>query len=209
MVDDSERHGSYAAQYDGLARAMEWHGHEALFGMVFEYVGPGQSLLDLGIGTGLGAFLFHKAGLKVYGADFSEDMLGVCEGKKIARELRVYDLSADNWPYRDGQFHHVASCGLFHFLGDLDAAFTEVRRILRAGGTFSFTVKDAPGGNTEYVDPESGIAVYCHGRAYIEDLARKYGFVPLKRMPVLAYDDLDKKESSVFIIYVLGKEPVS
>jgi ubiquinone/menaquinone biosynthesis C-methylase UbiE len=56
---------------------MEWHGHEALFGMMFEYVLPGQPILDIGIGTGLIAALFKKAGLEVYGIDISGEMLEV------------------------------------------------------------------------------------------------------------------------------------
>jgi ubiquinone/menaquinone biosynthesis C-methylase UbiE len=138
-LGDSKKHGSYAIEYDEMTRSMEWHGHEALFGMVFEYADPGQNLLDIGIGTGLSAFLFHKAGLEVYGVDYSEDMLRICDGKKIAKELKVYDISGDNWPYRDEEFDNVISCGVFHFAGDLDTAFTEVHRILKTDGIFSFT----------------------------------------------------------------------
>ncbi len=77
-----------AEQYDHFCQLMEWHGHEALFDMMREYVRPGQSVLDLGTGTGLMAALFHAAGLKVYGVDNSGEMLKVCEKKSVVEELK-------------------------------------------------------------------------------------------------------------------------
>ncbi len=208
-LEDSKKHGIYAIEYDELSKSMDWHGQEALFGMVFEYVKPGQTLLDLGIGTGASAFLFHKAGLEVYGVDYSEDMLRICAGKNIVKELKVYDISRDNWPYNKEEFYHVISCGVFHFLRDLDTAFMEVHRILKTEGVFCFTIKEATGCKTEYTDPGSGIAVYCHRESYIEGLIKKYGFIFLKRMAIEAYNDPAKKERSVFAVYVLKRSPYS
>ncbi|WP_424359065.1 class I SAM-dependent DNA methyltransferase [Methanocella sp. MCL-LM] len=201
--DAAELHGSCAPQYDDLCQAMECHAQDVLFGLCFEYLSPGQKLLDLGIGTGLSAALFHKAGLEVYGADFSPDMLRECEKKGLARELKVCDIGSGDWPYEAGQFHHVTACGLFHFIGDLDRVFSEARRVMVPGGTFSLTVKSVEGGKEVYVDPGSGIAVYCHDQAYIEELAGKYGFTPLKRLAFYMYDDLDKKKRSLFAAYVV------
>ena len=196
-IDDSD-----AVRYDHFCELMEWHGHEALFGMMFEYLLPGQAILDAGTGTGLIAALFHKAGLKVYGIDLSEEMLGVCEGKKITEELKVCDVSQPGWPYPDETFDHVTACGVFHFIGDLDPAFGEVQRLLKAGGTFGFTVKGVIDNRAEYADTEYGITIYCHGEPYVEKLMARHGFTLLKRMVYWTYNDLDKKEKSFFILYV-------
>lgn len=206
MTPDAGRlHGSYAEQYDDLCARMESHAHEVLFGMAYEYVVPGQRLLDLGIGTGLCAALFHRAGLEVYGADFSEEMLRLCEEKKIAVELKAFDIGAGGWPYGDGQFRHVTACGLFHFIRDPGIVFSEAWRVLSAGGTFGFTVKDPAGGGAAYVDPEYGIAVYCHDDAHVRRLAEQHGFALAKRLAYYAYTDLEKKERSLFTAYVLVK----
>ncbi len=46
--------------YDQEAEATGWFGSEILFGLSFKFVQTRQTILDLGIGTGLSAELFHK-----------------------------------------------------------------------------------------------------------------------------------------------------
>jgi len=171
-----------AEQYDEQCRQMEWRGHEALFDMTFEYLTPGQSVLDLGIGTGLNAVLYHKAGLDVYGVDNSEEMLGVCTRKGVARGVKVCDLSQPGWPCERETFDHVTSCGLFHFIGDLDIVFAEVRRALKASGTFGFTVKGVIDGKTEYVDSEYKMRIYCHDEDVVDRLIVRHGFELMKKL---------------------------
>ncbi|OPY28880.1 MAG: hypothetical protein A4E28_01267 [Methanocella sp. PtaU1.Bin125] len=198
---------SEAAQYDEQCRQMEWHGHEALFGMMFEYISPGQAILDIGIGTGLMAALFHKAGLEVRGIDASEAMLEICARKGVARELVVRDVSESGWPYRDESFSHLVSCGLFHFLNarNLDVVFGEAHRILKPGGTFGFTAKGIIGGRTEYIDRESGIRIFCMSEAAVEALTTRYRFRVLKKMPYWTFNDAGRTEPAVFYLYVVKK----
>jgi ubiquinone/menaquinone biosynthesis C-methylase UbiE len=200
---------SEAAQYDEQCLQMEWHGHEALFGMMYEYLLPGQTVLDLGTGTGLMAALFHKAGLEVYGNDISEEMLEACRRKDVARELAVVDISQPGWPYANKSFGHLTACGVFHFLADkdLDVVFGEARRVLKAEGTFGFTVKGVFGGQTEYLDREYGIRIYCMSEASVEALAARHRFRVLKKMPYWTYNDPERKERSVFYLYVTQKMP--
>ena len=54
-----------ATGYDEQARKTNWFGPEVVFGLAFEFVQPNESLLDLGIGSGLSALPFYKAGLKI------------------------------------------------------------------------------------------------------------------------------------------------
>lgn len=49
--------------------------------MAYEQIQPGQSILDIGIGTGLRSILFRKAGLTVHGMETSQDMLEACRTK--------------------------------------------------------------------------------------------------------------------------------
>lgn len=198
---------SEAMQYDDQCRQAEWHGHEALFGMMFEHVLPGQAILDLGIGTGLAAALFHKAGLEVCGIDASEAMLEICARKSVARELVVRDVTRDVWPYGGDRFDHLVSCGLFHFISprNLDVIFGEAHRVLKPGGTFGFTAKGVVGGKTEYIDRESGAHIYCTGEPAIEKLATGHRFRVLKKMPYWTFNDAGRTEPSVFYLYVVQK----
>jgi 2-polyprenyl-3-methyl-5-hydroxy-6-metoxy-1,4-benzoquinol methylase len=67
--------------YDDEAEATGCHGPEVAFGLTYPYVQQGRSILDIGIGTGLGSVLYRKAGLKVYGMDASQEMLDACRSK--------------------------------------------------------------------------------------------------------------------------------
>lgn len=207
MPESDKTREEPAMEYDRLCRQMEWHGHEALFGMMFEYILPGQPILDIGTGTGLIAALFQKAGLEVYGIDISEEMLEVCRRKNVARELAAADISQPGWPYGDERFSHLVSCGVSHFLADseLDVVFSEAHRVLKTDGTFGFTVKGIIGDKTEYVDRESGTRIYCMSEPSAEELAAGHGFKVLKKMPYWTYNDLERKERSVFYLYVTKK----
>ncbi|HMK48223.1 MAG TPA: class I SAM-dependent methyltransferase [Methanocella sp.] len=196
-------HGNWAVQYDELCTSMGCHAPEVLFGLAFEYVRPGQRLLDLGIGTGLSASLFRRAGLEVFGIDFSAEMLEICGRKGIATGLKFGDIDGD-WPYPDSQFHHVSSCGVFHFIGDLRPVFGEARRVLKPGGTFSFTTKEIENGKANHVDPVSGIKIYCHRQADIETLTNRHQFKLLKRLTFYMYDDPAKVKRSLFTAHVLN-----
>jgi ubiquinone/menaquinone biosynthesis C-methylase UbiE len=70
--------------YDQEAEETGWFGPEILFGLSFKYLQPNQSILDLGIGTGLSSVLFHKAGLEVHGLDNSPEMLEYFAVQKVS-----------------------------------------------------------------------------------------------------------------------------
>ena len=140
MQDQERAHEESAGHYDREAAGTGWHGPTVAFGLAFPYIHPGECILDIGIGTGLGSELFFKAGLRVYGIDTSEGMLEICRKKGFATGLFHHDLSTVPYPFGDGSCHHVVSTGVFPFFDNLDPVFGEVCRILKRGGTFVFTV---------------------------------------------------------------------
>lgn len=91
---DIKLHDKIASEYDSLVKKYNSHIHELLSGMCFEYIKPGDSLLDLGIGTGLSSFLFAKAGLNITGLDGSGEMLKECKKKGIAKKTKQYNVVA-------------------------------------------------------------------------------------------------------------------
>jgi 2-polyprenyl-3-methyl-5-hydroxy-6-metoxy-1,4-benzoquinol methylase len=70
-----------AIEYDSQARVTNWFGPRVVFGLAYEFIKPDDSLLDLGIGSGLSSVLFHQAGLKVFGLDGSSEVLKICKSK--------------------------------------------------------------------------------------------------------------------------------
>ena len=98
FATSSSLHDAYASNYDDQVHTCDCHIAEVLFGLCYEYIQPYQRLLDVGVGSGLSAALFAKAGLEIHGMDFSPAMLEVCRHKGIAVELKQYDLQQAPWP---------------------------------------------------------------------------------------------------------------
>jgi len=200
-----EAHDKSADIYDDMSVLVEYHGHEVLFGLAYEYLSPGDTVLDIGIGTGLSSYMFHKAGLRVYGVDGSEKMLDICREKGFAVELRLCDLAAERWPYENGQFENAIACGIFHFFKELDVFFKETSRVMKKDGTFSFTVMVSEDDLLQYTDTGSSLFIYYHDDFQVIELLNKYGFSMLKCVTFFIYKTPDKKEKSVFRGYLTKK----
>lgn len=134
------KHDIYAFDYDLQVKQYNSYLAEVLFGLCYENIKAGEKILDVGIGTGISSSLFKKAGLRVFGIDGSREMLSICRNKNIAEELLEQDLLTLPWPYMDTSINHVISCGVFHFIGDLEHIFNEVQRTQIKNGIFAFTV---------------------------------------------------------------------
>lgn len=204
----SNSHGEHAADYDRQASEHGWHGHEAFFGLMYEFVKPGQTLLDIGIGTGLGSFLFHKTGLRISGFDSSQEMLDTCASKGFAAQLVRHDLQHVPFPYPPQSFDHVISLGVLNFFADLAPVFEEAARIIRPHGLFGFTVEERkPGQQAEYVIRTSGgagreneeevVNMYRHSDAHIRGLLAGNGLTPLKGFEFL----VDRRPAESMDIY--------
>lgn len=189
-------HDRDAAAYDEFVAAYGSYVHDVLFGLCFEYVRRGDSLLDLGIGTGLSSAPFAKAGAAITGVDGSQEMLEVCQRKGIAAELRCHDLLETPLPYPAAAFNHVIACGVFHFFADLDPLVGEACRLMQQGGTFAFTavVPDAdatdssPAGSVRVRhDAAAGVSVYAHRPAYVHALLESNGLVRRKQQHFTAH----------------------
>ena len=98
MDHDEKQARATAEAYDEEAEATGWYGPEAAFGLAYKFLRPGQSILDLGIGTGLAAVLFRKAGLRLYGMDVAPEMLEACRGKGFTDLVR-HDLTERPYPF--------------------------------------------------------------------------------------------------------------
>lgn len=187
-------HDAYAAEYDEQVRAYECYLAEALFGLCYEYIRPDERLLDLGIGSGLSAAPFAKAGLRVTGMDFSAAMLDLCRAKGIAEQLHHHDAQDIPWPFAPGAFDHVITCGLLHFIADLKPIFAEAARVARPGGLYAFTTKSpetAGAGMQRYnAQTAAGLDVFEHYPAYVEMLVASCGFERLKLLRCFVGDDI-------------------
>lgn len=195
-------HDAYAADYDAQVRAYDCHIGDLLYGLCYEYVRPGQRVLDAGIGSGLSAQLFAQAGLQVHGMDFSPAMLEICRSKQITFDLKLHDLTQTPWPYPAGGFDHVVCCGVLHFIAELDGIFGEAARVLLPDGVFAFTTRqptDPAASPAPFERHTAGdFSIFSHAAAYIEALQAKHSFTGLKTQRCFVGDD-------VFMLWVASK----
>jgi ubiquinone/menaquinone biosynthesis C-methylase UbiE len=112
---------------------------------------PPRRVLDLGTGTGEGAFAIarHFPEAEVVGADLSDRMLAEARRKTPAElddRVRFERADASALPYPDGSFELVTHSNMIPF-------FDEVARVLAPGGQALFAFSSGPT-TPIYVPPE-------------------------------------------------------
>ena len=95
-------------------------------------VRPGDAVLDACCGTGDLAIAAERAGGRVTGLDFSEQMLVRARGKSASVEWVLGDVTA--LPFDDASFDAVTVGFGIRNVPDLDAGLAELARVLRPGG---------------------------------------------------------------------------
>jgi predicted TPR repeat methyltransferase len=213
IIQDSQS----ASGYDEQAQNTNWFGPEVVFGLAYEYVRPGDSILDLGIGSGLSSILFHKAGLKVFGLDGSSEVLAVCEAKGFTVELKEHDLREFPFPYPSHFCDHVVSIAVLNSFADLAPLFAQVARIIKPEGLFAFTVEEQKPGQedryainrvevAEMAKEETAVMLFRHSEAYITRLLDQNGFEPLKALEFVAFKYPAENKDIFFKAYVARKK---
>jgi ubiquinone/menaquinone biosynthesis C-methylase UbiE len=213
IIQDSQS----ASEYDDQARKTNWFGPEVVFGLAYEYIKPGDSILDLGIGSGLSSILFHKAGLQVFGLDGSSEVLEVCRSKGFAAGLKQHDLRDLPLPYPDRFCDHLISIAVLNSFEDLSPLFEEAARIIKTGGTFAFTVEERkpdqegsyPINRVEVSEkPKEGTAVllFRHSEGYITQLLGQNDFELLKALEFVAFKYPAEDKDVFFKAYITRKK---
>ena len=123
---------------------------------------PGDSVLDLGSGSGTDAFaaaVAVGAGGWVVGVDFTDAQLAVATG--LAREhgirnVRFVEASIDRLPFEDASFDVVLSNGVINLSPAKHRVFAQAARVLRPAGRLALAdivsatpLKEATRRNTE------------------------------------------------------------
>jgi demethylmenaquinone methyltransferase / 2-methoxy-6-polyprenyl-1,4-benzoquinol methylase len=95
-------------------------------------VRPGDAVLDACCGTGDLAIAAQRAGGRVTGLDFSEQMLVRARGKSDGVEWVLGDVTA--LPFDDASFDAVTVGFGIRNVPDLEAGLAELARVVRPGG---------------------------------------------------------------------------
>jgi ubiquinone/menaquinone biosynthesis C-methylase UbiE len=140
-------------------REAERGSFEDLFG---EVKFRGARVLDVACGTGY--YMELLQGGRVYGVDYSPEMLRVAKGK---RDAHLVLADARHLPFKSASMDMVVCMGLLEYLKDKDAVLLEVRRVMKKDGygVLSYSRKSLLNslrsllGSKVYPSSEEGMAI--------------------------------------------------
>ena len=101
-------------------------------------LGPGDEVLEVGIGTGINAPLYPRD-CRVTGIDFSPSMLEKAESRVASRRLsnvRLLQMDAADMQFPDNSFDIVFAPYVISVVHDPIKVAKEMRRVCRPGGHF-------------------------------------------------------------------------
>ena len=148
-------------------------------------------MLDLGCGTGLAGLEISPYARRLVGVDLSAKMLARAHLRNIYHRLEHSDLLLMMQGEESSSYDVVIAADVFVYLGVLDDIVSEVKRLLRPGGFFIFTVEalealscDVIGleNKPEYKLNQSGR--YAHSAIYLEKLSSTNGFSSLSLISI-------------------------
>lgn len=146
----------------------------------FEKYRQTGAMLDVGCGVGLFLAVAKQRGWEVYGTEYSEKAVSICEEKGISMKLGKLDASA----FRGKQFDIVTSFEVIEHINNPNEELTEINKLLRKGGLFYCTTPNFNSLGRYYTGAHYNIISYPEHLSYytpysINFLARKHGFKPL------------------------------
>jgi 2-polyprenyl-3-methyl-5-hydroxy-6-metoxy-1,4-benzoquinol methylase len=110
---------------------------------LLDRVSPGQRVLDLGCGEGRFAAELQRAGAEVLAADVAEEPLRRARAAHPAIELSLIDGEGE-WELPDAAFDVVWAGEVIEHVADTGGWLSEVRRVLRPGGTLLLSTPAHP-----------------------------------------------------------------
>jgi len=143
---------------------------------------PGFRILDIGCGTGTMAVMIKRLhpNVSVVGLDPDPEALSRARHKAQREELSIQFEQgfSDGLPYPDGSFDRVFSSFMYHHLPSNEKGKTlrEVRRVLRAGGSFHLLDFQGPDAHRH-----GWLAHWFHAGERLQDNAQSRIFDLLKQ----------------------------
>jgi predicted TPR repeat methyltransferase len=133
--------------------------------------GARPRVIDLGCGTGLVGAALAAAGAEITGVDLSPRMLEIAAGRGAYAHLEQGELIVVLAKIPAGSVQAVLAADVFIYVGDLEAVFAEVARVLAPEGLFAMSVEGLEDGSYK-LQPTGR---YAQSPGYLRTLAARSG----------------------------------
>ena len=170
----------YAPRFDRmLTTSLAYQAPEQVAALLAETKpesGSFKRFLDLGCGTGrvAAALVKRYAFGQALGVDVAERMVDISRRKDFYDEV-IHGEAADVLAGSLKDFDLIAAVDLFTYIGDLAPLMPLIAGALAPGGILAYSLEQLPEGRYKL----QRNARFAHAPAYVEDLARTHGLVPL------------------------------
>jgi ubiquinone/menaquinone biosynthesis C-methylase UbiE len=142
MDDTREYFDRVAGQWDDMRRTFFGEGVRKA-AVRAAGIGPGQTVADIGTGTGFLAEEALDAGARVIGIDMSEGMLAQVRARFADRPFEARSGDVGALPLGDGETDAVLANMVLHHAPEPPRAIREMARTLKPGGTLVITDADS------------------------------------------------------------------
>jgi len=178
----------YADKFDAhLQQGLKYDIPQKMAALIAQHSTPSAAkwdVLDLGCGTGLAGLAFAPFARRLVGVDLSTKMLEKARERNVYQRLEHSDLITMLRGEADSSYDVIIAADVFVYLGKLDEIVGEIKRLLRPGGVFTFSVEAAEAPSNE--KPEQSdqqeyrleiTGRYTHASGYINRLAASNDFL--------------------------------
>ncbi len=139
------RYDEIAPHYDAAIRPLERWFLASLRRRTFSQLPENAQLLEVGAGTGLN-FVFYPPSTGGVATEPSIEMLKIAREKKRPQGVRLVQSCAESLPFDDDYFDAAVATLVFCSVASPRLAFTELRRVVKSGGTILLLEHVRPNG---------------------------------------------------------------
>ena len=139
-----------AKDYERAMRPLERWGLARLRAATLRELPAGARLLEVGAGTGAN-FPFYPPEARGAASELSRAMLDIARTKRRPRDVHLVQTAAERLPFADHTFDAAFATLVFCSVSSPAAAFRELRRVVRPGGTVALLEHVRPEGPLGYV----------------------------------------------------------